>query len=724
MKQESLSIFGISIFLMASLSLIATVRSLVRPIFNSVSCWWGATLTLTLTLVRSFVPQVEIEMIDVGNAGNQADTTGFGAVNYEFSIGKYEVSIKQYCEFLNAVASIEDTFGLYDPQMGGNVQVAGIGQRANGTGWSYDVLDNSGPSGDRPIAYINWWRAARFANWMSNGQPSAVKQDSASTENGAYDIAGADGNAVPLNSENPNTGAPPKFYISKENEWYKTAYYNPELDDGKGGYYKFGTASNVDPGNDVGPEPNQANYITLPDGFLSTTQDPNFQAVNYLTDVGAFSASPSAYGAYDMAGSVWEWCDLEEATGYRYLRGGAWTSYASYIQASYRQGVTVNEAAVNGGFRLASQPGDIIFPAAVATPPSAPESAPPPSSGPPLPTLSDSNMVAIDMVPVRNAGNAPEPSTRFGAVEVDFNIGKYLVTIDQYSTFLNAVATTDIYGLYNERMASDLNIAGIARSGANGSFTYSVIDNGGSSGNRPISYVSFFDAARFANWMSNGQPVGPQDERTTEAGAYPLRGAVAGTVPAKSGVNPNTGEPPSFFIPLEDEWYKAAFYDPGLNDGAGGYWTYATRNNSAPGNRVGPEVNGANYIANSLYSVTQSVEYVATDNYLSDVGAFTSSPSSYGTFDQQGLLGEWNNVDGQASSSMGTRGSFWAAASAGLRGWAYTDAAQESNDLGFRVASPYGAGDVTEPTTPPTQSIAAPHTKGGLAFLMAVMAVL
>ena len=43
---------------------------------------------------------------------------------------------------------------------------------------------------------------------------------------------------------------------------------------------------------------------------------------------------------------------------------------------------------------------------------------------------------------------------------------------------------------------------------------------------------------------------------------------------------------------------------------------------------------------------------------------------------------------------------------------------------GFRVASPHGAGDVTEPTTPPTQSIAAPNTKGGLAFLMAVMAVL
>jgi hypothetical protein len=187
-------------------------------------------------------------MVDVGNTSNQADMTGFGSVDYDFSIGKFEVSIKQYAEYLNAVASIEDTYVLYDPQMGGNAQIAGIERSGNDTGYSYAVLDNSGPSGDRPITYINWFRAARFANWMSNGQPSGVKQDAASTENGAYDLQGADGNAVLLNAENPNTGAPPKFYITRENEWYKAAYYNPELNDGKGGYYKFGTANDTDPG--------------------------------------------------------------------------------------------------------------------------------------------------------------------------------------------------------------------------------------------------------------------------------------------------------------------------------------------------------------------------------------------------------------------------------------------------------------------------------------------
>ena len=70
---------------------------------------------------------------------------------------------------------------------------------------------------------------------------------------------------------------------------------------------------------------------------------------------------------------------------------------------------------------------------------------------------------------------------------------------------------------------------------------------------------------------------------------------------------------------------------------------------------------------------------------------------------------------------MGTRGSFWAAASAGLRGWAYTNAAQESNDLGFRVASPQGVGDATV-GMPQPQSIAAPQA--GLKFQAAFVTVL
>ena len=75
---------------------------------------------------------------------------------------------------------------------------------------------------------------------------------------------------------------------------------------------------------------------------------------------------------------------------------------------------------------------------------------------------------------VGNAGNAAD-TTGYGAVTNPFAIGKYDVTVGQYTSFLNAVGATDTYGLYNTGMATDLNVAGISQSGSSGSYTYSVI---------------------------------------------------------------------------------------------------------------------------------------------------------------------------------------------------------------------------------------------------------
>src|SRR5205085_10833590 len=103
-------------------------------------------------------------------------------------------------------------------------------------------------------------------------------------------------------------------------------------------------------------------------------------------------------------------------------------------------------------------------------------------------------------------------------------MGKYEVTLNQYAAFLNNVAKTDTYGLYNSQMSAPPPTRGIARSGVSGSYTYSVIGTG----NRPVVYVSWFDAARFVNWLHNGQPTGLQNAATTETGAYALNGATSG----------------------------------------------------------------------------------------------------------------------------------------------------------------------------------------------------
>ncbi len=59
---------------------------------------------------------VTVDMVPVGNAGNEADDTGFGAVAYDYQIGKYEVTVSQYTAFLNAVAKT-DQYGLYTIDM-------------------------------------------------------------------------------------------------------------------------------------------------------------------------------------------------------------------------------------------------------------------------------------------------------------------------------------------------------------------------------------------------------------------------------------------------------------------------------------------------------------------------------------------------------------------------------------------------------------------------------
>ena len=290
------------------------------------------------------------------------------------------------------------------------------------------------------------------------------------------------------------------------------------------------------------------------------------------------------------------------------------------------------------------------------------------------PSHAQSPLVTIDTVTVGDAGNAADTTT-YGAVTNVFAIGKYEVTIGQYNTFLNSVASVTssnyLVNLWNAGMATDQNIHGISRSGSGTSgspYSYSVIG----SSNRPITYVSWFDAARFANWMNNGATNGA----STETGAYTLNGATNGT-----GFTKNAGA--TWWIPSENEWYKAAYYKGGGTNA--GYWLYPTQSDSAPGNTIGGATNQANYYAGD-YAVTQSASYSSTTNYLTDGGAFSNSASAYGTFDQGGNVFEWN--DAVIGSSRGLRGGSWGSVDSLQSSFRYDDDPTfEYYALGFRVAS-------------------------------------
>ena len=72
-------------------------------------------------------------------------------------------------------------------------------------------------------------------------------------------------------------------------------------------------------------------------------------------------------------------------------------------------------------------------------------------------------LITFDYVVVGNPNPAtPDPTTGYGAVGYSYAISKYEVTLSQYATFLNSVAKTDAYGLYNANIGTDRNVRGIS----------------------------------------------------------------------------------------------------------------------------------------------------------------------------------------------------------------------------------------------------------------------
>jgi formylglycine-generating enzyme len=234
------------------------------------------------------------------------------------------------------------------------------------------------------------------------------------------------------------------------------------------------------------------------------------------------------------------------------------------------------------------------------------------------------------------------------------------------------VADDDTYGLYNTAMGDPgvLQGANIQRTGSSPNFSYSVAADWA---NRPVNYVSFWDAGRFANWLHNGQPTGPQGPGTTEDGAYHDVGNQS-----LFGRNPGA----RFFIPTEDEWYKAAYHDQSAGLAAS-YFDYPTGSNSTPGNDVTETTNpgnNANFFTNNYA--------IGSPYYRTVVGEFELSDSTYGTFDQGGNVWEWNET-ALFSSMRGLRGGGLGYFSIGLHAapHPFDPPSLEINSLGFRVAS-------------------------------------
>ncbi|MBN2295382.1 MAG: SUMF1/EgtB/PvdO family nonheme iron enzyme [Pirellulales bacterium] len=301
--------------------------------------------------------------------------------------------------------------------------------------------------------------------------------------------------------------------------------------------------------------------------------------------------------------------------------------------------------------------------------------------------------VTLDWVSVGNPGNAGElsgwgaggggPNRICGGVDYTYRISKYEATTAQYVEFLNAVADSDPNGLYNTDMWSEESGCKIERTGVEGSYNYSIAAD---RANRPVNCVSFLDAMRFINWLENGQPTGAQDAGTTEDGVYAIN-------PINDGLSEVRNPNATYFLPNDDEWYKAAYHK---NDGVtGNYWDYATQSDIEPSNNLidpDPGNNATFYYGDWPDPAGYTV---GSPYWTTEVGEFENSASAYGTYDQCGNVWEWNESIILIDDDLyrGLRGGCFSFISYDMHAnWTYGIGGFfaptfESSFVGFRVAS-------------------------------------
>ena len=330
---------------------------------------------------------------------------------------------------------------------------------------------------------------------------------------------------------------------------------------------------------------------------------------------------------------------------------------------------------------------------------------------------------------VMNKGSAADYTTGYGSVGYTYQISKYDVTNSQYTQFLNAAdpSGSNTTKLYDTRMsAANLGLAytgGINFNAAATSGSKYSVKTGQES--FPATWIRWDSGGRMVNWLANGQGSG-----STESGVYDMSVLTSGFA------TPPTRAPgATIFLPSENEYYKAAYYDP-TKSGTGGYWQYGVMSDIAP---VGVAPSGGSTSANigngnsgggstADTMATTGAAFSTSVNYLTNVGAYATATSYYGLYDTEGLLYNWTEA---TRTSFGNQLPIYRGGS-----WRYGDqsdgAAYRNIYSGAAVASYawYGLRIASLPSAPPatiTIDVASgtqTQTQAGYATLSGTLPVL
>lgn len=276
---------------------------------------------------------------------------------------------------------------------------------------------------------------------------------------------------------------------------------------------------------------------------------------------------------------------------------------------------------------------------------------------------SGGNTFNIDFVTVGNPGNANDSGTTgsyfspYGGVSYTFRMGTYEISRDMITKANNG----GTLGLTLQNMTS----------------------YGGNVGTHPATGLSWNQAARFVNWLNVSSGWSPAYKFAVQPGGVGYTGNenLALWSPSDGGydaLNLYRNSNAHYFLPSENEWYKAAFYS-----GSGTtYFDYATGSDTMPTAVMSGTLSGT-----AVYN--QLGAQGPADIFLA------GGLSHYGTMGQTGNVWEWTEsaADGSnnvSSESRAVRDMYWSQDVILMRSDNRFDAVPTvSPDIagGFRVAS-------------------------------------
>ncbi|MBX9736681.1 MAG: formylglycine-generating enzyme family protein [Phycisphaerales bacterium] len=295
-----------------------------------------------------------IEFVTVGAAGNAGwsgtgRANGRGGVDYDYRIGRFEVTTAQWVQFFNAAYSRPQSEGL--PHMlppDGGFWGAQSDPNYQGPGQRWVVAPGQE---NRPVGNISWRMAAMYCNWLHNDQRS----DRAAFLNGAYDVStfGYFGNIF-TDQFTHDAGA--RYWIPTWNEWLKAAHFDPNRHGtGQGGYWNISNASDT---------PLLYGPPTNPFAQANAEFDEDSRPLNPLgidpfsISLGAYPQTQSPWGLLDVAGGTWEWTEEVRTTfgnpTQRIFDGSAWTQTQFLDEIQYGGSDFPSYSGIFSGLRIAS----------------------------------------------------------------------------------------------------------------------------------------------------------------------------------------------------------------------------------------------------------------------------------------------------------------------------------------------------------------------------------